>query len=124
MLSERAVALLATLAYRPDADWGINFLPFGSIYWNDEMPAAGDLFDRPDDMLMIHAMFGIRLQLWNGEVLNAQDQQLWDAVRHQAPQWALFKRLNLSREQQRARDVAERQVQQEFESVRSENEET
>ena len=28
-------------------------------------------------MLIIHAMFGIRLRLWDGEVLNAQDQRLW-----------------------------------------------
>jgi len=63
MLSEKAVALLAGLAYRPDADWGINFLPFGSIYCHDEMPAAGDFFDQPDDMLIIHAIFGIRLKL-------------------------------------------------------------
>jgi hypothetical protein len=63
MLSEKAVALLAALAYRADADWEVNLLPFGSIYWNDEMPAIRDLFDRPDDMLIIHAMFGIRLKL-------------------------------------------------------------
>ncbi len=40
------------------------------------MPSLGDLLDKQDDMLIIHAMFGIRLKLWDGEVLNAQDQRL------------------------------------------------
>lgn len=117
MLSERAVALLAALPYRPDAEWGVNILPFGSIYWKDEMPSLGDLLDKPDDMLIIHAMFGIRLKLWDREVLNAQDQRLWDAVESQVPLWALFHRLNLNEEQRRAREEAERQVEREFESL-------
>jgi len=121
MLSEKAVALLTALPYRPDAEWGINFLPFGSIYWHDEMPAVGDLFDQADDMLIIHAMFGIRLKLWDCEVLNAQDQQLWDATKRQVPDWALFKRLNLSDEQRLARKKAERQVEKEFESFGDEH---
>ena len=123
MLSEKAVAGLTALEYQPDADWEVNFLPFGSIYWNDEMPALGDLLDRPDDMLIIHAMFGMRQKLWDGEALNAQDQQLWDAVKRQVPQWALFKRLKLSDEQGLARAKAERLVEQEFESLGAERDE-
>lgn len=76
MLSEEAVALLAALPCRPNAEWRVNILPFGSVYWTDEMPSLGDLLDKQDDMLIIHAMFGIRLKLWDGEVLNAQDQRL------------------------------------------------
>jgi len=117
MLSEKAVALLADLPYRPDAEWGVNILPFGSIYWKDEMPSLRDLVDKQDDMLIIHAMFGIRLKLWDREVLNAQDQGLWDAVKSQVPHWALFHRLNLNEEQKQARKEAERQVDREFESL-------
>jgi hypothetical protein len=115
MLSEKIVAVLAALPYQSDAEWEVNILPFGSIYWKDEMPAIDDLFDRPDDMALIFAVFGMRLRLWDGEVLNDQDQRLWDAVKHEVPDWALFKRLSLSDEQRIAREQAERQVRQEFE---------
>jgi len=111
------VAVLSALPFRPDAEWEVNILPFGSIYWMDEMPAIGDLFDKADDMVIIFKMFGIRIKLWDGMVLNIQDRQLWDAIRHQVPDWALFKRLSLSQEQQAARERAERQVEQEFESL-------
>src|ERR1044071_7578907 len=117
MLSEKGVALLASLSYRRDANWEVNILPFGSIYWTDEMPSVSDLLDKQDDMFIIHAMFGIRLKIWEGEVLSAQDQRLWDAVKSQAPRWALFSRLDLNDEQKRARKEAERQVEREFESL-------
>src|SRR6266852_4299752 len=109
MLSERTVAVLSALQYRPDAGWGVNILPFGSILWNDEMPPVGDLFDQPADVAIIFRMFGIRIQLWDSEVLNLQDRQLWDAVQHQVPNWPLFKRLSLSGVQRGAREEAEQQ---------------
>ncbi|HEV7551846.1 MAG TPA: hypothetical protein VGP65_09190 [Candidatus Angelobacter sp.] len=124
MLSERMVAVLSSIPYRPDADWEVNILPFGSIYWKDEMPAMGDLFDRQDDMAIIFRMFGIRMQLWDSEVLNVQDRQLWDALQRQVPDWTLFKRLILSDEQRAAREKAERQVGQAFESLGADHDET
>jgi hypothetical protein len=117
MLSEKAVALIAALPYRPDAEWEVNILPFGSMYWKDEMPSLRDLLDKQDHALIIHAMFGIRLKLWDREVLNAQDQRLWDAVKSQVPYWALFHRLHLNDEQKQARKEAEQQVEREFESL-------
>jgi hypothetical protein len=68
-------------------------------------------------------MFGIRMQLWDREALNAQDRQLWDAVQRQVPDWALFKRLSLSDEQRVAREQAEQQVEQEFESLGADHDE-
>lgn len=116
MVSERMVAVLSALRYHPDAEWAVNILPFGSIYWKDEMPALADLFNE-HDMLIVMKMFGIRLRLWDGEVLDAQERQLWDSVKDQVPDWALFKRLSLSEEQKTARQEAERQVEHEFESL-------
>jgi hypothetical protein len=117
MLSEKIVAILAAMPYQPDAEWEVNILPFGSVFWKDEMPAIRDLLDRPEDMEIIHVMFGLRLKVWDGEPLNPQDQELWDAVRRQVPDWALFKRLSLTNEQRLARERAEQQVEQEFESI-------
>jgi hypothetical protein len=116
MLSERMFAVLSALPYQADAEWAVNILPFGSIYWKDEMPAMRDMLDT-QDMAVILRMFGIRLQLWDNDVLNAEDRQFWDAVNRQVPDWALFKRLSLTDEQRAARGEAERQVQQEFESL-------
>ena len=124
MLNENIVAVLAALPFQPDAEWGVNILPFGSIFWKDEMPAIADLFDRPEDMAIVHAMFGMRLKSWDGEELNAQDQELWDAVNRRVPHWALFRRLSLTNEQRLAREKAEQQVEQAFESVGPEHHET
>jgi hypothetical protein len=116
MLSERMVAVLSALPYRPDAEWAVNILPFGSVYWKDEMPEMRDMLDL-QDMTTVLRMFGIRLQLWDNEVLNAEDRQLWDSVKRQVPDWALFKRLSLSDEQRAEREKAEQQVQRELESL-------
>ena len=117
MLSEKTIAILAAMPYQPDAEWEVNILPFGSIFWKDEMPAISDLFDRPQDMGIIHAMFGMRLKMWDGEALNHQDQELWDALKRQVPRWALFRRLSLTDGQRLAREKAEQQVEQAFEDI-------
>jgi len=119
MLTDRTVAVLSKLAYQANAEWEVNFLPFGSIFWKDEMPAIVDIFDRPEDMSVIHAMFGMRIKLWDREALDPQEKELWDAVKAQVPNWALFKRLSLSAEQTLARGRAERQVERAFESLRN-----
>jgi len=120
MLSEKSVAMLEARTYRADSDWGVNILPLGSIYWHDELPETLDLLKTPADMLIIYAMFAIRLKLWDSETLSAQDQEMWDAVRQQVPNWALFNRLNLSEEQRLARESAEKQVEKEIESLSAE----
>ena len=70
-------------------------------------------------MLVMFKIFGMRIQLWDGKQLDSEEQQLWDTVRHQVPNWPLFQRLNLSETQRVARREAERQVEQEFESLGS-----
>jgi len=67
-------------------------------------------------------MFAIRIKLWDGEALNAQDRVMWEGVQQQVPTWALFDRRSLSDEQRLARKDAERQVEKEFESLGTEHE--
>jgi hypothetical protein len=62
-LSEKAVSLLTALRYQPNSEWGVNFLPFGSIYWHDEMPPVAELFENTEDMSLIHSMFGLQLKI-------------------------------------------------------------
>lgn len=114
ILSEKAVAMLNALQYQPSAGWGVNVLPFGSIFWLDEMPSMAELLESTDDKFLIHSMFALRLKLWDGQVLNAADQQLWDSVKAQVLDWAFFKRLCLTNQQKQAREQAEMQVEHAF----------
>lgn len=115
-LSQKAVSLLTALRYEPSAAWGVNVVPFGSVFWLDEMPSMAELFESTGDALLIHSMFAFRLKLWDGHGLNAEDQELWDSVQAQVPDWPFFKRLHLQNEQKQAREQAELQVLQAFES--------
>lgn len=81
------------------------------------MPSLADLVKFPKDLLIINLMFDLRLQLWDGERLSQENQQVWDAVRNQVPHWALFHRLTLNDEQKQARKDAEEQVEKEFDSL-------
>jgi hypothetical protein len=116
-LSEKALSMLTALRYDPSASWGVNIVPFGSIFWLDEMPSMAELFDSAGDTSLIHSMFALRVKLWDGQALNAEDQKLWDSVKAQVPDWPFFKRLELSSEQKQAREQAELQVLQAFESL-------
>jgi hypothetical protein len=62
----------------------------GSIFWLDEMPSMAELFESTEDSFLIHSMFALRLKLWDGQALNADDQRLWDCVKSQVPGWAFF----------------------------------
>lgn len=116
-LSQKAVLLLTALQYEPSAAWGVNVIPFGSVFWLDEMPSMAELFENTGDKFLIHSMFGLRLKLWDGQALSAEEQQLWDSVKTQVPEWPFFKRLHLSSEQKQAREQAEMQVLQAFDSL-------
>jgi|ERR1700722_6809836 len=116
-LSQKAVSMLTLLRYEPGSAWGVNMLPFGSIFWLDEMPSIAELFENTHDAFLIHSMFALRLKLWDGRALDADEQRLWDSVKAQVPDWPLFKRLSLSSEQKQAREQAELDVQRSFESL-------
>ena len=113
--------MLTATQFDPSAGWGVNIIPFGSIFWLDEMPSMAELFENDNDKFMIHTMFALRLRMWDGQVLNADEQRLWDSVKAQVPDWAFFQRVSLTSEQQQAREQAETQVQHAFD-VLSEDE--
>ena len=115
--SKKAVSMLTALKYQPSAGWGVNIVPFGSIFWLDEMPSMAELFENDNDKFLIYSMFSLRLKLWDGQTLNPDDQQLWDSVKAQVPEWAFFKRLRLTRQQKQDREQAEMQVQHAFDPL-------
>ena len=115
MLSEAAVEVLSSLPYQPDAQWLVNVYPFGSIYWADEMPDIRQFVHcLEQDRAEILWMFSIRRELWDAQALSDGDKDLWDSIRAQVPTWALFRRLDLSDNDQLARQKAEQQLAQEF----------
>ena len=109
MLSEETLARLSTLTYRPDAERHVCILPLGSIHWDDELPQNQLImaFPEPDRNEVLRA-FAIRMKLWNQQPLSDDDRELWDSVRSAAPNWAIFRRLDLSDDDRREREGAER----------------
>ena len=118
MLSETAVKELAGLAYKADAEWLVNVIPFGSVYWPDEMPDIRQLVHcQEQDRKEILQMFSIRLKVWDGKVLSDDETRLWESMRDQVPSWPLFRRLKLTEDHMVAGRKAETQVSQEFEGL-------
>jgi hypothetical protein len=109
MLSDTIPAFLSDLTYRPDAKRQVCLLPLGGIYWEDEMPDLREIMKIPEhDRDQMFRLFGIRVRLWKGETLPADEQQLWDAARLQMPSWALFQRQAISADDRHAQEEAER----------------
>src|SRR5437588_7076088 len=116
MLSKNILAHLSTLTYRADAKRQVCILPLGSIYRDDEMPDIHRFVTFPEaDRTQIVRLFGIRLRIWDHQTLSEDDQQFWDSVRSGAPAWALFHRLDLSEDDRREREEAERASAKELE---------
>ena len=69
-----------------------------------------------EDQREIYRTFGLRMKLWDGEQLGEADQRAWEGMKERAPEWPLFKRLQLSEQDQRERRRIEDQIFAELES--------
>jgi hypothetical protein len=117
MVSDKTATQLSALTFRADAKRQVCFLPLGGIYWDDEMPDMRDLVQIPEeDQVQVLRMFGIRLRLWKGEALSEADGKHWEEMRSQMPNWALFRREQISPEDLQAQDEAEEQTTKELEA--------
>jgi hypothetical protein len=96
----------------------VSILPLASIYWDDELPQHQrfQAFSERDRKHVLRA-FAIRMKLWSQQTLSKDDQQFWDRMRLAAPNWALFHRLVLSEDDQRAREAAEHQCARDLEEL-------
>ena len=73
------------------------------------MPALRQIMKIPEeDRNQMFRLFGIRVKLWKGEALPADDQLFLDTARLQTPSWALFLRQTISADDRHAQDEAER----------------
>ena len=107
MLSEKALAYLATRTFRADAVRQVNFIPLTGIYWEDEFPLSGgkDLLPK-DDFWQVMQMFKLRVARWKGEELTKEQQEFWDEVYAKVPDWALFQRMKVSEDDLEWEDFA------------------
>lgn len=71
-------------------------------------------FPEPDRNEILR-VFALRLKFWERQVLSDEDRQFWESVRSAAPNWAVFRRLDLSDTDQMERDEIERACAKEFE---------
>jgi hypothetical protein len=116
MLSEQTLSHLSALTYHADARRQVCILPLGSIYWDDELPQMGKFAAFPEpDRNEILRVFAIRLKAWDRQVLSDEDRQFWEIMRSAAPNWAIFRRLDLSDADRREREEIERACAKEFE---------
>ena len=106
MLAESTIAYLNALTFRPDANRLTCWIPLGGIYWDDELPDIRLVYSLPEpERSSLRQLIRIRLQIWSSEQLSPADQQFWDEARQQAPQYALFRRLELSDEVRRVHEA-------------------
>jgi|GEM_PF-986115 len=117
-LSDETIVVLNKLQYRADAARQVCQIPLASIYWSDEMPDVREMMALSEESLnSIWRLFGIRFMIWDQEKLASEEASFWDAARSEVPDWALFKRLALSPQDQQARLEVEEQVAAEWEEV-------
>ena len=118
MLSETTLGFLSTLTYRADAKRQVCWLPLGGIFWEDELPDIRHLTEIPeDDRNQIFRLFSIRLRLWKGESLPDAERQFWDMTYSQVPNWAFFRRQQISDDDQHAQEQAERGAEDALEAL-------
>lgn len=111
MLSKSAVEFLSPMTYQDDAKRCYCILPFGSIYWDDEIPDFEALHSLgKQDYRAISGLFVIRSKLWRAEELTDQEEQYWEAAKSQLLNYPLFHRLELSVEDREAQDDLEASV--------------
>jgi len=109
MFSDDAARKIRSLTFDPQAEWLVSFLPLGSIFWRDELPKLQFLaFAEGADRDLMLRLFSIRIQYWNTNTMTADDQLIWREAQQQFPNWAFFRRLNLTAEERQAHEEAQR----------------
>ena len=119
MLSDAAARGLNTQVFRPDAGLCVNIIPYETVYWEDEWPEP-ELNLTPEESDAVRKMFWFRKKIWDGVALEANEHQAWNEMKQQVPDWALFRRLELTREQKVKRKRAERRVKLQFDAFERE----
>lgn len=109
MFSDDAARKIHALTFDPQAERLISFLPLGSIFWRDELPQLQFLaFAEGADRDLMLRLFSIRIQYWNTNTMTSENQLIWREAQQRFPDWAFFRRLNLTVEDKQAHEEAQR----------------
>lgn len=109
MLTKTTISTLSAFTYRENAKRQVCALPLAGIYWGDELPEIRELVKIPeDDRDQIFRLLGIRSRIWKAESLSDEDRQFWNDMQALIPTWAVFERQEISPEDQKAQDDADR----------------
>lgn len=118
MFSENATSIIRALSFDSHAETISCLLPLGSIFWSDELPPSRFLaFTDAADREAVMRLFAIRINYWNTGEMNAEDKLFWDTAQKQFPDWALFRRLNLSESQRLEHESVQKQAEDFFEEI-------
>ena len=121
MLLSETLAYLQTHPFRPDAKLCVSYLPLSGIYWDDELDEPRALFKLPDEArAQLLYLFSLRYLIWSKHSLLPEQQQFWDDALRQAPDCALFQRLEISEEHLRMQQAAEQNADTVFHALESE----
>lgn len=97
MLSQPTLTYISTLPFRADAKRGISIMPLCGVFWSDELADFPSFRRLPEpSRLELLRLFAIRYSFWKHQPLSPDDQQYWDSAREQAPQYALFQRIEVT----------------------------
>ena len=95
-------------------------MPFGSIYWGDEMPPRDDqaFIQHKKCKFALIRLISARKQLWKSGRHNDAEQTLFADAQKLIPGWPGFKRLSLTAEQRTALQFCEEETDDLVESFR------
>ncbi|UCH21782.1 MAG: hypothetical protein JSU83_00490 [Deltaproteobacteria bacterium] len=115
MLTDRAVSYLKPLIYNESAERRASLIPFGGIYWEDEIPDFHAFMEIPEyDRAGIIKLFYIRFKIWNEEELSNDEQKFWEDAKKRVSEYALFQRLELTKEDRQIQEETERGAEELF----------
>jgi len=123
MFSKSTRKFLSGLRYDAKAKEELNILPFGGVFWADEMPHIHDIVKMPEkDRQQLLRLFYIRQKIWKAENLSAREFVEWNITRVQIPTWSLFHRLVPRKKYLEAQVEAEKKIELEFEALGNDDE--
>ena len=108
-LTEKTIIQIRSLSFDPNAKImpGIT-TAIGSITWSDEIPNQDYInFLIEPNCDQIFRLFSIRMHYWDTGTMSQEHETYWREAQRQFPDWPLFQRLELNKEERRAHEKAQ-----------------
>lgn len=122
-LCPECLAQFQGLRFRVDARIQSNLMPFGSIVWDDELPARDERYftrHRECNFSLIR-LFGLRRHIWLSGSYAGADSKLWRQAQALMPEWPGFGRLKLNESEMESLRFCMEETEEIMESFRKES---